>query len=253
MRTIAASLALFMAVPVWGQLPNDPKEVEKWRDAILVNWEKVMTNVQSLEAKCERTTDDKVFNNREVYRGTARFMKGAGAGLTARASLYMQNVANPKVYEHIILSGAFLYEVAPAAKEIRVHKLPEPKPGQNADHNLLALLFGMKAEEAKQRYQIDLVKADPHYFYLRIIPKIATDKADFSMAQLALVRATYLPRQLEFQQANKNVVRWDLPEIQTPASLRPVDFEPPALPAGWKMNQVPQRGLEASKVRSAGN
>jgi TIGR03009 family protein len=253
MRLIAVTVCLLMSAPLWGQLPDDPKERTKWLDAVLDNWELVMTKVQTLEAKCERTTDDKVFNNKEIYRGSAKFMKGTGPGMTSRASLYMQNVNNTKVYEHLILSGAFLYEVAPAAKEIRVHKLPEPQAGQNVDHNLLALLFGMKAKDAKQRYQIDLVKADQHYFYLRVEPKMQNDKADFAVAQLALVRSTYLPRQLEFQQANKNVVRWDLPEIQTPANLRPADFEPPALPAGWKMNQIPSGGAGASKVRSTGN
>lgn len=253
MRTIAVTVCMLLSAPAWGQLPEDPQERAKWRDAVLDNWESVMTKVQTLEAQCERTTDDKVFNNKDVYRGTAKFMKGGGTGLTSRASLYMQNANNPKVYEHLILSGAFLYEVAPSAKEIRVHKLPEPQPGQNVDNNLLALLFGMKAKEAKDRYQIDLVKADQHYFYLRVEPKKQNDKADFSVAQLALVRATYLPRQLEFQQANKNVVRWDLPSIQTPANLRAADFEPPALPAGWKMNQIPQGGIGTSKVRSTGN
>jgi len=250
---IAVTVCMLLSAPAWGQLPDDPQQRAKWLDAVLDNWELVMTKVQTLEAKCERTTDDKVFNNKEIYRGSAKFMKGTGVGLTSRASLYMQNVNNPKVYEHLILSGAFLYEIAPSAKEIRVHKLPEPQQDQNVDHNLLALLFGMKAKDAKQRYQIDLVKADPNYFYLRVEPKLQNDKADFAVAQLALVRSTYLPRQLEFQQANKNVVRWDLPEIQTPANLRPADFEPPPLPAGWKMNQVPSSGLGTNKVRSAGN
>ncbi len=256
MRMFAVTVCMLLAAPAWGQskaIPDAGPERDKWLDAVLNNWETAMTKVTSLQAQCERVAEDKVYKNKEVYRGTAKFLKGEGPGQLSRASLYLVNSANPKVYEHLILSGAFLYEVSPATKEIKVHSLPQPKAGENVDHNLLGLLFGMKAAQAKARYKIDLVHADADYFYLRVEAKLPADKADFHVAQLALLRKTYLPRQLEFQQPNGNKVTWDLPTIQTPAALRPAEFQAPDLPAGWKMNRIPVEGQGPSKIRSSGN
>jgi TIGR03009 family protein len=251
MRTIAVTVCLLMTVPAWGQIPPEGPERAKWLDAILNNWETAMAQVKSLEAACERTTEDKVYRAKEVYKGSAKFLKGDGPGLTSRASLHLVKTDNPKVYEQLIMTGEFLYEVSPANQEIRVHDLPKPKPGENVDHNLVALLFGMKAAQAKARFKIDLQGADEHYFYLRVESQTIADKADFAKAQLALIRKSYLPRQLQFEQANGNRVTWDLPNIQTPANLRAADFAPPNLP-GFKMTRVPAGGLAPNKVRSSG-
>src|SRR5436190_14368622 len=105
MRTIAVTMCLSLSAPAWGQLPPEGHERAKWLDAILTNWETVMSRVTSLEASCERTTEDKVFKTKDVYKGTAKYLKGIGPGLTSRASLNLVNAANPAVYEHLVLSG----------------------------------------------------------------------------------------------------------------------------------------------------
>ena len=130
-----------------------------------------------------------------------------------------------------MLSGQFISEVSPAQKEIRVLELPRPKPGENVEHSLVGLLFGMKTAQAKARYKIDLIGADQFYFFLGIEAKSQNDKGDFDKAQLALIRATYLPRRLRFEQVNGNKITWDLPSIQTPAAnVRPADFMQPNIP-----------------------
>ena len=53
-----------------------------------------MSRVTSLEASCERVTEDKVFKTREVYKGTAKYLKGSGPGLTSRASLHLSRADN---------------------------------------------------------------------------------------------------------------------------------------------------------------
>jgi TIGR03009 family protein len=253
MRTIAMAVCVLLTSSAFGQLPPAGPERDKWLDAVLANWEKALADVTSLEASCERVTEDKVFKNREVYKGTAKYLKGNGPGLTSRASLHLVKTDNPKTFEHLILSGQFLYEVAPAVQEIRVHELPPPKAGQNVDHNLVGLLFGMKAAEAKARYKIELAHADVNYFFLLVESKTPADKADFERAQLALIRKTYLPRQLIFEQANGNKVSWDLPSIQTPAAnVRPADFMQPNLP-NYKLVRVGPQGLAPNKVRSSAN
>ena len=267
MRTIAATAFFFVtAIAVWAQqppqgqpqpapaLPPEGPQRDQWLDAILKNWEHTMMQVRSLEAtQCERVNEDPTFKTRDVYSGTVRFLKGEGKDPSSRASLDLVHKDNPKVRDRVVLTGSFLYQFEPSAKEIRVHALPQPKGNENNDQSLVALLFGMKSEQAKQRFKIDLVHADSNYYYLQILPKSEQDKADFSKAQLALLRTTYMPRQLHFFQVNGAKVSWDLPRIQTPApNLSARDFQPPELPSGWKWNRVQASGPGPSKVRSSG-
>ena len=116
----------------------------------------------------------------------------------------------------------------------------------------MALLFGMKVPMAKARYDIVLKGEDQYYFYLEILPKTEADKSDFSKARLTLVRSTYLPAQLWFQQANQDEVQWDLSRVNPQANhLRPADFASPQTPQGWKLVRVPTAA--PAKIRSSGS
>ena len=254
MRSIALTLALGLtAAPLMlAQAPPAAPANSERLDLVLGYWEQVMTRVQALEAECKRSTVSKRYGNIDQYEGTARFLKSPTPGQPSRASLEMRKKDNPAVIEKLVLTGSALYEYAPSTKEVRVHDLPTPKAGENLDHNLMALLFGMKVEEAKKRYEITLKGEDANYFYLEIIPRLDRDRADFAKARLSLVRTTYLPAQLWFQQANQDEVQWDLPRVNKNANhLRPADFDRPNPPPGWKLTRVPTPA--PAKIRSAGN
>jgi TIGR03009 family protein len=227
---------------ILAQAPATPlqAQADPHLEAVLANWEKAMTGVQSLHAKCVRTKLDKTYQTTEVFSGHARYLRGA-PGQTSRAALELFKNNQPQVFEKYLCSGNFLYEWSPANKVIRVHQLPPPKPGQIADDNFLSFLFGMKAAEAKARYQIEYKVApnDKWYVYLEILPRVASDKADFTKARLALLQANYLPRQLWFLQPNGDEVTWDFPEVISPANLGPAAFAHPQLPQGWQFVQVP--------------
>jgi TIGR03009 family protein len=245
MRRIALLACLLLAAPAMGQnapLPKPGPELDKLLDGVLGDWEKTMSKTTSLAARLERVTEDKIFQTKDVYTGTAKLLRAEGQPL--RASLHLVKADNPKIYEKLVLNGTSLYEFAPASKEIRVHTLPEPKPGQNVDPNLLGLIFGMKADQAKARYKIELSAADANYLQLCIESKTRDDKADFGKAVLALARATLTPRQLIFVQPNGNRTTWNLPVIDMPTKLGAADFDTTP-PAGWKLSRVP--GAERGK------
>lgn len=216
-------------------------------DALLLRWEQEMTKVQTIVAHCTRTSVDKTFGVAEVYDGTAKYMKPNLAMLEMqRREKEAPKKSKAPVFEKYICTGTFLYEYVPQDKVIRVHELPPPKPGQVADDNFLSFLFGMRAEEAKRRYDLKLVKADEWYFYIEILPRFAADKADFQKARLVLTSKTFLPRELWFEQPNGNEVKWDMPQVESGAALRRTDFTSPATPPGWNLVRVP-RSSEASK------
>jgi TIGR03009 family protein len=211
--------------------PNDAAQL----DTLLQRWEQEMKRIETLSAELNRTTVDKVYQGTEVFSGTAKYMK------PNLAILEMKKKDKPEVYEKFMCSGTFLYEWVPGSKIVRAHELPPPKEGQVGDDNFLSFLFGMKAEEAKKRYDLKLLKEDQFYYYVQVFPRLAADKADFQEARLALNKSNFLPREVRFTQPNGNEIIWDIPKIQTGIKLIRDDFAPPQnLPQGWNLQRIPR-------------
>src|SRR5262249_38513878 len=153
-------------------------------DGLPLRWEQEMRKVQSLSAQLTRIEENKVFKQTDVFQGSARYLKASDAGkVTNLAMLEMRKKDKQDVWEKFVCTGALLYQWVPSQKEIRVHTLPPPKPGQVADDNFLSFLFGMKAEEAKKRYDLRFKGEDQYYFYVEIYPRFDQDRADFQKAR----------------------------------------------------------------------
>jgi len=114
---------------------------------------------------------------------------------------------------------------------LQIHDVSQPKAGQPLlDDNIVALLFGVTAAAAHERYQIEwLPYPKKNWHYLRILPRRPADKAEFTEAQLSLSAADFLPRQLRYYQPNGNVVCWDFEEWKKndAAAIPPSAFDPP--------------------------
>jgi TIGR03009 family protein len=213
-------------------------------DKHLLQWEKAMMSVQTLVVKCTRTETLKTFARKDEYVGEAKYMRlpaGPAGQTDSLASLSMQMKGKPDAFERFVCTGAHLYQWLPQQKEIRVYNLPPRQPGQVVDDGFLSFLFGMKAEEAKRRYDLQLVKDDQHYIYVEIVPRFPADKADFQKARLVLLKSSFLPRQLWFQQPNGDEVLWDMPQVQAG----------PHRPQGVR-RAAAASGLEAGAAADAG-
>lgn len=198
-------------------------------DAFLLRWEDAMKRIDTLSAQCSRVEENKTQLVTKTYVGTAKYLR-PNSGL-----LEMYQRDKPQNFEKIVVSGGILYQYVPQLKEIHAHHLPPPRPGQVAEDNFLGFLFGMKAEEAKRRYELTLQKEDQYYVYIGVTPRFDADKADFKAARLVLSRDTFMPRQLWFEQPNRDTVTWDFPKIEAGVRLNPAEFAKPPVPAGWKM------------------
>lgn len=210
-------------------------------DALLLQWEQKMKGIASLEATVIRTETDPIDKTVQEYRGTAKFMR------PDRAYLYLQKVSKPEVYEQYIFTGTYLYEYRPQTKQVRIHEMAQ-KPGQIVDDNFLNFLFGLKADEAKRRYELSLAKEDQNYVYMFVNPQSAADRAEFSKARLVLWANSYLPRQLEFEIPNGGVVKWDIPKIDPAAKITAADFNPPKPPSDWQVQRIPRQTAGAIPV-----
>jgi TIGR03009 family protein len=204
-------------------------------DSLLMQWETRMKSVQTLKATIRRERDDKVFRTRDLFEGEAKYMR------PNLALLDLRRKDRPNVYEKYICTGTYLYEFNVENREIRYHELPPPKPGQVADDNFLSFVFGMKAEEAKRRYDLRLLDSpDKYYHYIEILPRYPADKSDFQKARLVLTQTTLLPRMLTFIEPNGNQITWDIPVIETGIPLDRREFERPTLPPGWQLKKMPK-------------
>src|SRR6185295_8864096 len=102
--------------------------------------------------------------------------------------------------------------------------------------------FGMGANQAQQRYDMEIVfpapgKPDPNYHYIQVTPKLAQDKGDFTVARLSLFRSNNLPAQIWYLQPNKNVIEWNFTEVQTNVQIPLKFFQPDEIP-GWRTERV---------------
>jgi TIGR03009 family protein len=212
-------------------------------DGVLQRWEKEMGSVETLaigdkDTPMKRIDKNKAFNRETQWEGVAQYMKlktgEKGDKVTNLAALHIANKANRNEYERFICTGDFLYQYVPDQKVIRVQRVP----AMGDDNSLISLLFGMKAEDIKKRYEIALT-VDADYYYLEIKPRAAADKVDFQRARVVLDSTTFLPRQLWFEEPNGNQITWDLPKIQKNIELNRKTFEAPSKPDdSWKVIEV---------------
>jgi TIGR03009 family protein len=209
-------------------------------DAILLNWEKAMSSINSLHAQVRQTNKDNVLGTTTIFAGEAKYLK------PNKASLFMRNEdpKKPQEFERLVCNGQTAYKWEASVKEIHIHELPKPKQGQINDDNFVSMLFGMKANDAKRRYVLQLVDPPPDKFYhlIMVYPRDPQDKAEFTKARLALTISSSLPRQIWFEQPNGNETTWDFPKMAPNVQLDPREFTQPVPQAGWQLKKV---GLQA--------
>jgi TIGR03009 family protein len=217
--------------------PPPPEPVHSRAEDILAHLEKALAKVESLQVTCTRTRYDPTLATTEVFEGTFKFARGTRPGQGPRASLEMRKKGSPDVYEKHVLNGTTLYEFAPKQREVRVHQLPQvlsDPPGKQ----LLRLLFGMEALEARKHFELTLTPAPPNdrwYIYVKIRPRDQSGRGHFTRARLVLMRGTYLPRQLWIEESNGKEDTWDFPRVIDGAAIPEAEFAAPALPTGWRL------------------
>jgi TIGR03009 family protein len=226
-------------------------------DLHLQRWEKKMTELRSLACEIQRTDKDKVADIVTKLAGRALYLKdGKGSSIEHKAVLELYyTTRNKELAEKVIITGTHIYQFSPAAKEIKVFDLPKPTPGQVGDDNVLSFLFGMKADNAKRRYDLKLTPGkenDPYYVYIDVRPVQQADKDEFQRAQIVLNRDSYLPCQVWFEDRNGKSTTWFIP----PQSLKPnsdikrTEFDAPRLPDNtWKMIRGHREPAPADKGR----
>jgi|GEM_PF-1434478 len=74
--------------------------------------------------------------------------------------------------------------------------IPEDQQGKNIVNSPLPFLFGMKAEEAKRRYILKLVRDSKDSAVIDATPRQDQDKQNYKIARITLQKKNYLPSQV---------------------------------------------------------
>lgn len=237
MRLPGFSLAvLLIGVPVaWAQPPGapgvpgaqppavQPKPADPKLDAHLNAWEKTMGGLTNFRVDLGLKRTDAVFKKDRLYSGSVLCMKPN----FARLRLDYDGDPTKADYEAYICDGKSVYEYNGLQRTITEWKLPNAaaNPAGGTDNLMLDFLSGMKARDAKQRFDMELFKEDENYVYLDIKPVQARDKTEFQQLRLALygprTKFAYLPAQVYMVKPNGDTEQWSFKNPQT--NLQGVD------------------------------
>jgi TIGR03009 family protein len=248
---IAASLALAAAAvaqqapPRLSSAPEQsvapPVPADPELDRCLSRWEHEMQSFQTLALKITRVDQDKVLGVVTKYSGIAYFMK-SGTGPAARNLVLLQTSRDGtnELAEKFVCTGTYFYYFDRATKEVQARELPRAAAGAMPDDNFLGM-FGLRAGEAKRRYNLKLTNQDANFVYIEIVPRFARDKEEFVWARIVLNKKDFLPRQLQYRQPNNNEVVWDIPHgsAVVDGKMDPRWFDKPEPPPGWKFVKLP--------------
>ncbi len=200
--------------------PVDPK-----LDALLLAWERNSAQIKTLQGKHERRRGNTVFGTESVSEGAYYFeapdkgridIKGIVPNKNAVA---MMKDADGKPFsleadrsEKWICTGREVLMIDDEQKQFQVFPLPPEMQGVNIIDSPLPFLFGMKAAEAKARFDLRLVREDVEQqkALLVAIPKHAKDAQNFREAQIYLDTRLYVPALVRlFDPAGTVVTRYD--------------------------------------------
>ena len=190
-----ATTFLFFALPLFAQTPAPaptvPSSPERL-DQVLNAWEQRMSSLENFSAKCSRTTVYDLTKKSTTFVGEAAFMKPN----VARIDLTVQEEADKKDadktnFDRMYCTGQYIFEYSPRYKKIIRHEIPKNDP--TADNLILAFMRGMKAADAKKRFNMTLTKETEWYAYVYITPKSEADKQAFTAAQLTIFIKNSIP------------------------------------------------------------
>lgn len=186
-------------------------------DIHLAAWEKKMSNLINFRVELALTRKEAVFNKTKDYTGVMLCMKPSYAIMR----LDYTGDRTKSDYEAYICNGKSLFVYSGIDRTITEHKLPAPatNSGGQTDNLMIDFLSGMKAADAKRRFELTIFKEDDYYVYLDIKPLMDKDKLDFQQARLALygpkTKFAYLPAQMYIVRSNGDSEQWKLTNPQT--------------------------------------
>lgn len=253
--------------------PLKPQE-QQFLDTVLNVWQKKTAAVAQYECNFTRWQYDPTINTEApatIATGDVKYMK-PDKGLFKVAEIKFAQGQGPKpeyainprqpAGEHWICDGDWIHSLDANEKKAVRTQLPPDMAGALIHRSPLPFLFGVNAQEIKNRYWIrPIIPAPDEDVWLEAWPKWADDAGNYSRVQIVLSRQDTLPRGLivflpnfradqphreiyEFK--NRKVPKGLLNSIKQKVFMQ--QFIPTTLPAGWEVNEIPYEAPEQQRV-----
>ena len=178
-------------------------------EAILLEWERRSAQIKSLKGKHTRKVFNLVFEVEKRAEGKF-FLETPDKGridLTGveikKNTVSERKGKSGKLFrvesdssQKWICTGEELVMVNDEDKSYDIQPLPKELRGTNIVKGPLPFLFGIKAEDAKQRFQLSLSdkNTDPTVHAILVVPLLHDDKQNYKIAKILLDKKTFLPR-----------------------------------------------------------
>jgi TIGR03009 family protein len=211
-------------------------------DTHLVGWEKSLNNVVNFRFEIEKTSTTFVTRKERKAKGVVLCMKPNFAILRLD---YDSGIKGD--YEGYICNGKSVFQYAGLEKTITEIPLPNPiaNPGAGTQNVMLDFLSGIKAQDAKQRFDITLRKEDEYYIYLEVKPKLQQDMSEFKVLNIALyspkvAKLAYFPCKVVMLKNNDDQDVYDFKNPQTNLEgISDKTFNPPQVEGFQYRKQQP--------------
>ena len=172
-------------------------------DLLLKQWEKQSALLKTLDVTILRIDDNPAWGDLEYYEGRALFKSPNLAFidfLKIKQDEKKQPIKDPQKgkwvstpYERIVCTGDEVWQYRSDTQQIFVFPLEKNEQKKAIEEGPLPFLFNMQADEARQRYQMNLISEDQKTYGISIRPKLKEDKESFSRAFVNLDRKYLLP------------------------------------------------------------
>lgn len=193
--------------PVTGARPRtfDPR-----LERILMEWEARSSKIQTLQAEFSHYYYDEVFGQRDPNTGRVKAQLGRGELVFESPDKGVFRVYDgekrglldliEKDRERWVCTGTEVYQYDNRLKQVTITPLPPEMRGTAISQGPLPFIFGMKAQQAKQRYRMllrPLKEQRPQDVLIEVHPLRSQDLENFSRAFVILDTKSYLPRAIQ--------------------------------------------------------
>lgn len=183
-----------------------PEEIARAKalDVVLSKWELESSKIKSLHGTHTKSSLNPTFNVETVSSGPFFFetpdrgridflavnIKGKSSTKKNKKSGELYELASGQS-ERWICNGTQIIEIMEDEKTYTAIEIPEEKRGANIIHTPLPFLFGMKAEEAKARFDLKWQSENADSVVLYARPKMAQDQQNYRVAEITLSKKNH--------------------------------------------------------------
>ncbi|MHC5541873.1 outer-membrane lipoprotein carrier protein LolA, partial [Singulisphaera rosea] len=249
----AKSAPTTKAAPV-ASPPIDPQG--KRMDELLKFWAQRSSNLKTLDVVIKQTnTLAKQWGGKKEYREGRAFFQTPNLACIDFKSIVGQGAASKKVdYERIVVTGKDVWHYRSESKQIFIYPLGREQRERALDEGPLPFLFNFRADEAKKRYKMSLLREDQDNYLIDVLPLEEIDKESFGKALIRLDKKQFLPTKIALYApgypADDSMKFYELANVRQNVAVPAENFRGQRL-ANWKVEFVDSRGLKAPTDNAA--